>query len=411
MTLEDQVTSTLHDLAAEVAPRSGLTDVVLRKAHRRRRTLRLATAGGTVVAVTAGAAFVFADPLAGDGAGQRSADPAAGADAGSITPIGTVSVDLGALATGTGPEVEWYSDGELRAGDAAVPYDGVQDALYSIEAVAGGGFAVLAADDELTTVELSLLDASGERTVLGAGGIGGMAASPDGALVAWAQQESDSTTLYVTDVATGDVVHQLTRSGADGDVGIVRGFLGDDRVLLDSATTQAGGVWDLAAGTVGPWGGPAGTSAVSPDGTLAAAWSGGADRDAAALRDADLEAALSGSSTVVDTATGEQLWAADSYAGPRAFSPDSRFVALRSTSGVTVADARTGEELVRFDGIDSAHLAWEPDGSLILEVWPSLTSIAVLRCELDGQCELAAPVAELDAVDGSMPYVVGGVGL
>ncbi len=404
MTLEDQVTSTLHDLAAEVPPRSGLAEVVLRQAHRRRRTLRLVTAGGTVAAVAAGAVFVVADPLAGDRAGPRSADPATDAIPDPVTPIGTVTVDLGELATGTEPEVEWYSNAELRAGDAAVPYDGVQGALYSIEAVAGGGFAVLAADAELTTVELSLLDSSGERTVLGAGGIGGMAASPDGAFVAWAQQGSDSTTLYVTDVASGDVVHELTRSGADGDVGVVRGFLDDNRVVVDSVTMQAGGVWDLAAGTVEPWGGPAGTSAVSPDGTLAAAGSGGADRDAAG----------SGGSAIVDTATGEQLWAAAGYAGPRAFSPDSRFVAFRSKSGVmgvTVADARTGEQLVRFEGIDSPHMAWEPDGSLILEIWPSQTSMAVLRCRLDGQCEFAAPLVQMEAIDGSMPYVVGGVGL
>ena len=32
-------------------------------------------------------------------------------------------------------------------------------------------------------------------------------------------------------------------------------------------------------------------------------------------------------------------------------------------------------------------------------------------CQGHGQCEFAAPLVQMEAIDGSMPYVVGGVGL
>ncbi|MBB5790693.1 WD40 repeat domain-containing protein [Jiangella mangrovi] len=405
MTLEDQVRDTLDDLAARVPPRTGLADVVLREARRRRTRVRLVASGGTAVAVAAGTLFVVADPLALDRPSLGSADPAADETPPPVapTPVGTVTIDVATLPEGPEPDVEWYANGELRAGGTAVPYDGPQGGVYSIEAVAGGRIALLAVNAERTAVELSLVDATGVRTVLSADGVGGMAASPDGAYLAWAQPGSGPTTLYVTDVSSGEVVHELVRSGADADVGIVKGFLGGDRVLLDSVRSQSSGVWDLDAGTVGPWAGPPGTSAVSPDGALAAAgWEPAVSRGS-----------TSEGSVVIDTATGEQLWTAEGgYVGPRSFSPDSRFVAFRSTSGragVTVADARTGDVQVRFEGVDASRVAWEPDGGLVLEVWPSQTSIVVLRCGLDGQCEVAAPLVHMEAIDGSMPYVLGGV--
>ncbi|TDD67877.1 hypothetical protein E1262_17880 [Jiangella aurantiaca] len=439
MTLEDQVRDALDDLALRVPPRAGLADAVLREARRRRAKVRLATAGSTVVAVAAGTAFVVADPLATDGGGLGIVDPAAGGDAPEQVQEpnapAAVTIDLDELPTGRPPSAPWYVDGALYVGGEAIPFEGDFSGFRAMYEVADSGLAVLTVptDDEgqAGDFELSLVSRDGGRILLGAGQIYDFAVSSDGTLLAWAEHDWTTsrntgpgrTVLYVADATTGEVLHEREQIGDDGSIGIVKGFLDGGRVVLDSATNAPGGVhvWHLVADTVTSWTDYGFTSAISRAGDLAVLTSPNGSDEL--------------SSGVVDTATEEVLWTTgqNDFVARQALSWDSRYLVItvaptrskaeeledleragEASTGtelanqVVVADARTGERVLTVEGINPRGVIWQPDGSLIFEAWEDENRVGLVRCALDGKCELAAPVREVDHHDVRPPYILSG---
>jgi hypothetical protein len=432
MTLEEQVRDALDDLVTRVPPRAGLADTVLREARRRRTRVRLVAAGGTAVAVAAGTLFVIADPLALDGADLGAVDPAAGEPAADDPPPDqeaagpvTVTVDVTQVDEGPPPEVPWYAAGVLHLGEQAIPFDDDIGGFRSIQEVAGG-LAVLTAplvedseDSDHDRFELLLLAPGGGRTELGRGAIYDVAVSADGSRIAWAEHDWTTSTpdagpgrtlLRVADARTGEVLHEREQTGADGSMGIVKGFLSDGRVLLDNATNAPGGsaLWDPAAGTVTSWGGDGYTQAVSPAGDLIVVAPAGDVEDRPPA--------------VVDAA-GSEVWrlTGDDYAGPNAFSPDGGLLAVVAAPGlirgeelsdammaggedpnadversVVVLDARTGEPVLTVEGTEPSTLVWESAQSFVFEAWnQDETAMRLVRCSLDGQCEQAAPEKDL----------------
>lgn len=425
MTLEDQVRDALDDLVTRVPPRAGLADTVLRQARRRRTAVRLVTAGGTAAAVAAGTVFVVAGPLGTDGPDLGSVGPAAGGpaeDQGQDAPPASVTVDLDDLPAGPAPSVPWSADGVLRSGDVEVPIEGDFTGFRSLTEVAGG-FVVLFVEsgvDNTDGNQLALISHDGQRTVLDDGAIYDVAVSGEGTLIAWAVHDWTThgpgdgpgrTLLRVADARTGEVVHEREQTGADGSVGVAKGFLPDGRVVLDKATNAPGGIflWDPAAGTVTPWTDYGFTTAVAPGGELAVLTPPNEVADPAP--------------GVVDTVTGEPLWTIppDHFAGPQAFSPDGRHLAVVAAPGlpgaeefedaerageetgeldvprsIVVLDARSGEPVLTLEDTGPANLTWESDGSLVFDVWDEATSTrSLVRCSLDGHCELAAPVGQV----------------
>jgi WD40 repeat protein len=80
---------------------------------------------------------------------------------------------------------------------------------------------------------------------------------------------------------------------------------------------------------------------------------------------------------LLDGATGREIFSADSDA---AFCPDGRRLAMLSTQkspGILIIDADTGQEVLRFGGVEPGRLTWSPDGKClalaadkgILHVW------------------------------------------
>lgn len=422
MTLEDQVRDALDDLVTRVPPRAGLADTVLRQARRRQTTIRLAAAGTTAVAVAAGTVFVVADPL-GTSPDLGTVGPAAGQspddapDQGASGPI-TVPLATARLTEGAPPAVPWYADGVLHHGDVEVPLEGDFSGFRSLTEVAGG-FVVLFVEsgvDNTDGNQLALISHDGQRTVLDEGAVYDVAVSADGTMIAWGTHDWSTrvrgdgpgrTLLRVADARTGDVVYEREQTGAEGPVGVAKGFLGDGRVVLDKATNSPGGVflWDPAAGTVTPWTDYGFTTTVAPGGDLAVLTppNEAADRTPG----------------VVDTVTGETLWAMppDHFAGAQAFSPDGRHLAVIAAPGlpgaeefedaertgaeadgeldvprsVVVLDARSGEPVLTVEDTGPGTITWESDGSLVFEVWDEATATrSLVRCSLDGRCELAA---------------------
>ncbi|TDC49561.1 hypothetical protein E1212_17980 [Jiangella ureilytica] len=438
MTLEDHLRDALDDLVTRVPPRAGLADAVLREANRRRAKVRLATAGTTVAAVAAGTMFVVADPLAVDGADLGTIGPAARepADAGDPGP-GTVDLDVAGLAEGPAPAgAPWITDGVLRVDDQEFALPDDISRIQTIEAVAGG-VAVLTvppaeSPDGSPDLRLLLLSPDGGRTELGDGPIYGFGVSADRTLIAWARHDwathapdggPGRTLLYVADAATGEVLHERVQSGDGGSMGSVRGFLGDGRVLLDAATNAPTGLalWDPEADTVTPWTGYGFANAVSPGAGLAVL--------------SPTNEAANRVPAVVD-ADGETRWELppDTHVPQHGFSPDGRHLAVIVSPGLTEAqeraerrlqdeggyatidvprsvvvfDAVTGERELTVDGTEPGTVTWEPDGSLVFEVWNDDRTVAgLVRCSLDGRCELAARPQDVDG--GRLPYLGGGL--
>ncbi|RIQ24363.1 hypothetical protein DY240_12095, partial [Jiangella rhizosphaerae] len=399
---------------------------------------------------------VLADPFPSGRPDLGAVDAAAGRPAAEPTPGGqaepVIEADIDELPAGAPAAAPWYADGAIHDGETVVPFDAEFAGLRSLSAVAGG-YAVLTADSEgVDGNELWLVPSGGEQTRLARGAVYSMAVSADGALVAWAEHDWSTrapgdgpgrTVVYVADATTGEILHEREQTGDDGPVGSVRGFLGPQRVVLDSATNAPTGVyvWDLAADTVTPWTDFGFTAAVSPTGELAALVppNEAADRTTA----------------VVDGVTGEIRWRAPERATITSdgFSPDGRYVtevveigpspedveASALAEGIVIADAATGEpvrtvgslqqgahawevdyayEIVVADtatgepvrtirGLRPMAHAWEPDGSLLIEAWEDDERAALVRCTVGGGCELAAPVRDSA---GGRPYDLGASG-
>jgi hypothetical protein len=398
--IQDMIKDSVDELAHRLPPRPELADDALRQARRHTRVVRLAVAGGATLAVAATAAISgidFTDPAGLDA-------PELGSAAGSPqSAAGTISLDE--LPVGESPAVPWLADGALHIGNSHVPFDVDVRYLNGLLRVEDGYFASVtpnaAGDHE---APLYLVPDDGTPTMLADGWVPDVIAGP-GNLVAWSAGrwdaefagEETTTTLTVADATTGDVLHE--RQAPLGRDTSVVGFLDENRILVSAADNSDQGVyvWDLAADTIDRWmDGYDGATALTSSGGIGAFV---ADGDEGTMTTA-----------VVDTATDEVLWTTTNRLSAHAFSPDGRFAVffdapspddLREAEAagdppstyprreLVVVETQSGDEVARFDAEHPERFAWEPDGSLVFEAWQDSSQMALVRCDLDGDCELA----------------------
>lgn len=463
MNIEDLIKDSVDEMVRDVPARTNLADDALRRARRGQHVTRLTVASGATLALVGGAVAVT-DPLGlwaqpsssklGPQSGQGQEDP--GEDA---SPTGSGVIDIEELSLGAAPDVPWYADGAVHLGDTAVPFDVEFAELRDLEPVTGGAVALTVPDNDGAHkgFGLYLIKEDGEVWDLAESFFGDAAVSGDGTLVAWSDEAwgpgpgdgPSSVTLRVAETATGEVVATKQQTGSGGDFAGVAAFLDNDRVVLDSTDNSPDGVylWDLTADTVTPWLDYGFTRTFAPSSDVGAfVKRNGAD----------------GANTyVVDTATEQVLWSTeDSVAS---FSPDGRYAALTASQGpsrmidgfeamllrgydpgdvievngedvtitremldaaaewqewhdnwdgrsdLVIVDARTGQEVVRFDVTYPQRIAWEPDGTLVFEAWRDVERMALVRCTVDGECELATEPREAKEHPGAFrpPYNLG----
>lgn len=424
MKINEMVKDGVDELARGLPPRPDLADHALRQARRRTRAVRLAVAGGATLAVagaTAISGIDFTEPAGSD------APELGPAQSGPQTNAASISLDE--LPTGEAPAVPWFAEGALHVGDNQVPFDVDVRFLGSLRRVEGGYLAAVtpgAAPVGSHEHPLYFVADDGSTTVLADGWVpGGARTSADGSLIAWAAGDwnaeftgrETNTTLVVADATTGDVLHERPASlGPDTEV---IGFLDENRILVTAANNSYEGVyvWDVAADTVDPWmDGYDGAMALTSSGDIGAFVASGDD----------------GTYTVVDTAAEEVLWTTGRLAA-NAFSPDGQYAAIvqapdgaatagelrememredaaassTSTDGrmnLVIVEARTGEEVLTLDVEFPERFAWEPDGDLVFEAWQDSRQMALVRCSLDGECELATEPRTADVPpDASQP--------
>lgn len=400
MNIQEMIKDSVDELAHRLPPRPDLADHALRQARRHTRAVRLAVAGGAALAVASATVITSTDLL-------KSADfnaPVLGSgqsDAGETE----VTIALDELPTGELPMVPWFADGALHVGGNDTLFDVDVRYLNGLLRVEDGYFASVtpnaAGDHE---APLYLVPDDGTPTMLADGWVPDVIAGP-GNLVAWSAGrwdtkfagEETTTTLTVADATTGDVLHE--RQAPLGRDTSVVGFLDENRVLVSAADNSDQGVyvWDLAADTIHPW-------MDGYDGATALTSSGGIGAFVADGDDGTMTTA------VVDTATDEVLWTTTNRLLAHAFSPDGRFAVffdapspddLREAEAagdqpstyprreLVVVETQSGDEVARFDAEHAERFAWEPDGSLVFEAWQDSSQMALVRCSLDGDCELA----------------------
>lgn len=399
--LDERLTQSLERQAAQVPLRSHLTSSALKQASRIRARRR---AGAVVASV---AALAVAIPVGlqifNDGR-PNSLDP--------IGPSPSTSVTASVPSPSQSPQdpeptrkQEWKFDfDELDRGpeptipyvdtDSGVPvvHEGGEtrelDVNDRLAAVVGAGDVVWTSDQ--SDIDFVLIRPDGERVLL-TEGISAPEAqrhfagvSADGTRMAWSESMSGSnagegsTTLWYADAETGKVLHRgETHGGLDA-----IGFVGS-RVLL-SKYDESTMLWDAPADKYTSWKGIQVAYETEPSLGLVSLGRAGADGfPCGALVESD--------APTVD------LWRSCDRRIDT-FSPTGEFGTAThpQTDGLgptilQLVQARSNKVLVTLGGDEHlmANPAWESDRAVIVSVsvggeW------ALVRCTVDGTCELAS---------------------
>ncbi|PSL01599.1 hypothetical protein CLV30_11387 [Haloactinopolyspora alba] len=397
MKVEDTIRENVDHMTRAVHPRTGLADDAIRQAHTSRRRVRIAVAGSTAAVAGLGA-FLVVDP---GGLRDGFDTPAANAP---LPAASDTRIDFDDLPLGSPPEVPWLADGAIHDVSGSTSF-GVDVSAVSIRRVDGGHVvkAVPPADapfDDVETVpdwphaRLFFVPQDGEATVLAEGRVTTVAVSPSGKRVAWGMadltdasgdfndQDDMRSSLTVADVRTGEVIDEITEIPAM--MSSPAGFLGEDRVLYasDRNKTPLGTfLWEIG-GDTSRWRDGGSVVAVSASAGLAAVRPRG------------------GPTEIVGVESGEVLWSVErTIATPLdtlAFSPDGQYAAIVENTHVVIRDARTGEEVRRIMVETPEHPRWESDDSLVFGAYQDTTQAALVRCPVEGDCELATEPRQLD---------------
>ncbi|SDU67487.1 TolB-like translocation protein [Jiangella alkaliphila] len=390
MNVEEQLRAAVNDAVREVPP--GFADGAMRRGRRSRRTARVAVGGGAAAAVMAAAALVVG--VVGTDGPTTGIDPAGGG-----------VVDLGELGIGPAPEVPWYEGGALHFGDSTTPYEylGRPENPATIQRISGG-YVVTQSEPDLTHATVTLVRDDGEQVVLATGLVEPPVVSADGERLAWAVQNEEvirdtqqtfTTTVSVAD-AGGELLAELPASASP--YASPAGFLADGRLALNAEVDGERGVhaWEVGDDAITQLPVGADLLAMSPAVGLGV------------YNDGD------GAYVAADLATGEDLWLYEDGKNP-SFSPDGRYIAGSdrpnapdSPVELVLRDARTGDEVLRVAFEWIAHRRWESPTSIVLSVVQG-TEAALVRCTVDGDCELATELrpADADPDTPDSPYLLG----
>ncbi|MBB5791287.1 hypothetical protein [Jiangella mangrovi] len=377
--LENTLAAELRHRSGDVFPTSGMADRARRRARVVRR--RRAVAVGAVTAV----ALAIAVPTA---LSLRSVPQTAGEPAGPPTLGGTTELQLDGLPEGPPPAIGWSAGRTFHRADGSTVE--LPENVYDVLELADGFTAARVGDDGAEVVSL---DDDGRVTDSRAGA--GPVVSPDGSLQAYYDQDAGQLWAEPADGSgTEPRAHEVPPGRRIEPVGFLDGGVLVSSVLTPDGALEMNLLNDLAGGMdVDPtdllWDLER-VSAVSAPAGLVAGYT--------ELRD-------DGScSAVYEADAGEPLWETCDYSFDH-FSPDGRYlvgsVAYRDGEGnpyAVVVDARTGEVVHTYEGRFINEATFEDDDHLLISV--RLVDgddrlAAILRCDLAGSCEVAAPVERL----------------
>jgi hypothetical protein len=383
--LENLISEALSDQAAQAADGENL----MRDARRRGR--RIVLRRRIIVGVACAAVLAVAVPVGINALGPETRK---------IQPIDTskplprrtlpaketkVILDIDKLPKGKAPGVPYYADGAIHDGGRTVEVPGTRPDSYVNFVPVAGGYAVQIGEG--SEGRSMLLSSTGEKIrdlpVMSAHVPQILpAVSEDGRLLAWPEWDaggSGNGELVVADATTGEVRYRMRVDGAQ--FPYPAGFVGAQVVLTD----DYGGyvrLWEPESGRLTPIRGV--TYAHNTDGSELLVTPMDSDPD---------------KYEVVNARTGARPWGAKAgfhglmlmKHGPYAYAQERKGDGERPQDNVmTVFDAPTGRRLLELTGYVDQGTAAEPDGSVLISaVSDDRERGALVRCTIDGKCELA----------------------
>jgi hypothetical protein len=422
--IQDRLTESLQRHAAPVSAGPGLAQAAHRQALRlrlrRRITAGVACLAALAVAVPVGynvlggpaktdlapiqsptteprptpsetQALVVTTPPAPNNTPERTTSPTEKKETAKAkqTPV-KVTFNLDELTRGEAPKVPWYTPGVIHDGDREFAVPGLGPDAGVFFTPVGDGFLVLDyADGSTTDARARLKNANGEVIMtMPPGSFSNMIVSGDGSRLAWAEPTPDqndwANTLVVADARTGEELHRKLLDMSDPRP---VAFLGGNVVWdTDSADGGVTGLWDPETGKVSTVRGIGRTADVHGQVLLANTV-------------LDPEEPCPG---LIDHARGDRkLWSTCNHA-LNAISADGRYVFGQSpTTNAIVFEASNGEVLLEVDASSSGAIgnwAVEPNGDVLFDVDDIKSDTegrqAIVRCSLDGRCELATDIVE-----------------
>ncbi|MGH3488487.1 MAG: hypothetical protein ACRDP8_11335 [Actinopolymorphaceae bacterium] len=417
--IEEQLTASFHQQVRQVSAGPDLARRAYTQARRIRFRRRL-SAGLACVAALAIALPVGLDVAGGGTPGgkteilpidTRSPEPRPSASAKEPRAAAKASIDLDTLPAGKAPASPWYADGVIHDGDQETPIGVVkEDDTVSFLPVAGGYLVetVCCESDGGSARTSRLIGPDGEvRATLPIPVISGFpVVSPDGRLVVWEEEEcpgasgegcSDNNTLVAVDTGTGDEVQRtLVKQFGVNPVGFHRGLVVFSAESTDNGST---GLWNPETGAVRTINGLG--RAVASDGSGRFL----VEKPARGKSDDFLGSCY----TVVDTSDRTRpprtLWEnCDHYL--KSFSADRRFVAGPAGNGESppesLLDLETGRSVLELNASGRiAKPVLEENGDVVVEVTQDERQ-ALVRCSLDGECELASEIRPAPAGGGTV---------
>lgn len=414
---EQLLRRSLRHKAEPVKARTPLADVAFVRARTIRLRRRITTAVACVAVLVAGVPLGV--DLLGDNGPvatrvQPAGSPSDGAGETRFPPPDepaehTVTIDdLAALpqAPDMPPTVSWYENGvinQLSQGgeqpDLEVPVPGLpEDALVSYLPVAGGWLVEGKSSKDMKPddIKVVLIDDEGglirslPTTVL-------PAVSADGERLAWLEKaDGDGFRLVLADREGSELARQhVPQAGSAPMATYPVGFLGD-LVVVESSPNEGADVWDPEAGTFSAlpaWG--------SDDSEHAVEATDGTGLFASTINRLQGSTTFACSGVFDQRQEGKELWSTCDGLQIHALSSDEGLLGQEgrlaygtrpAESGTShmVVNAETGERILEVRGLDAARPVMVAESGSTVLIDASLDGqSAIIRCSLDGGCELA----------------------
>ncbi|HEY8454638.1 MAG TPA: hypothetical protein VIL34_03515 [Actinopolymorphaceae bacterium] len=404
--LEERISASLNNQARRISASPDLAKQAYARARRLRRRRRVAGAVACVVALGIAVPVGYDLANVGDITGKTQITPVdtpapdAPEPEPSERPEGPVTpeIDLDGLPRGDAPSVPWYADGILHSGQRNIP----------VEAPDEGSVQFLPVEDGYVTQTFCCWDGSDDTRATRLIGLDGEPkkefpetasfplVSADGTMLAWQEATPEGHGYYqmvAADAATGKERQRSEGSGK------MVGFLGD-KVVLAAELDEPNALWDPQTG--------ARTEIDIKQEILA---TDDSRRLIVGNPSSSPEPCYEVLDVSVDGSRSERVWRTCKDQLQR-FTTDGRYVvALRvdvgeedTTETTVLLDASTGEEVFVFEGVMALNPTVEPDTGAVLVEMRQGSKTALVRCGLDGECELATEVRQSSG-DGPASYL------
>lgn len=327
---------------------------------------------------------------------------------GAEVPVTTIDFDQ--LSQGATPGQPWYLSGVLHGPEGETSYDGTEVSIDNFGGLDDGSYLIRGEDNgDGDYGKILHVDDGGIPQVYDEGPMASQVVIDDnGQNAAWvrwsvdnAGQPTASTAVYA-DASTGKVLSTVPVDAVVEPTEFVNG-----RVILESTDGGRDALRWAPGSTPEEWKGTRSTPASSVESGLTA-------RTVAKTGDDGQPCAQ-----VLDTSKpsdrDEVLWESCDLVVEQ-FSPDGRYAAAIDTrtdglgaSGYTIVEARTGTPVRRIDTDLTRRITVEDDGSFVFDARdrnPERGPTALVRCPVEGDCELATEPVEYPENPEAWPYLL-----